>query len=192
MVGSLPFIKRKPSKRTPPSSEISTDDPNDKGPDAPPDAASKAVPRPLPRPAALAYLARTLAATTRFKQELAHRPPLSARDAYPPLAVLYGKTEPTVRGARVRGGRAAIARADAYGSLVFGAGDGVVLARAAMAPAGYRAARGGVVGSDRGHIALLGDLEAVGRCLLALGRARRAGGGLGAYADGRAAAGQAG
>ena len=197
MVNSLPFIKRKPSERTPPPSETSTGDdlPSEREPtvphsDVPPDSASKAVPRPLPRPAALVYLARTLAATRRFKQELAHLPDLSARDAYPPLAVLYGKTEPTVRGARVRGGRAAIARADVYDSLVFGAGDGVVLARAAMPPEGYRAARGGVVGSDRGHIALLGDLEAVGRCLLALGRARRAGAGLGAYAEGGGSAGR--
>jgi pimeloyl-ACP methyl ester carboxylesterase len=176
IVGSLPFMKRKPSRRTPPSGEKPTVDPEPvasekeptapRSPVAPLDAASKAVPRPLSREAALAYLARTLAATKRFRRELAHRADLAARDAYPPLAVLYGKTEPTVRGARVRGGRAA------------------------MPPEGYRAARGGVVGSDRGHIALLGDLEAVGRCLLALGRARRMGAGLGAYAEGFGQAGE--
>jgi hypothetical protein len=140
--------------------------------------------RPIPRAAALTYLTRVLAATKLFKQQLAHRPALAARNAYPPLAVMYGKTEPTVCGAKVRGGgRAGIARADAYDALVFASGDGVVLARAAMLPDGYRAVRGGVVGSDRGHITLLGDLEAVGRCLLAIGRARGRGVGLGTYSD---------
>jgi hypothetical protein len=41
--------------------------------------------------------------------------------------------------------------------------------------------RGGVVSSDRGHITLLGDLEAVGRCLHAVMKARRNGIGMGDY-----------
>lgn len=48
---------------------------------------------------------------------------------------------------------------------------------------GYSVVRGGVVSSDRGHVTLLGDLEAVGRCLVAVLGARRRGVGLGR--DGR-------
>jgi hypothetical protein len=135
-------------------------------------------PPPLPHDAAVAYLSRTLARTKAFKQSLAFNPSLSASNSYPPMSVIYGKTEPTVCGAGVHG-YDGISRADAYDSLVFASGDGVVLARAAMLPEGYRAAQGGVVGSDRGHISLLGDLEAVGKCLMAVMRARRKGVGLG-------------
>ena len=81
-------------------------------------------------------------------------------------------------GARVAG-RDAICRADAYDELAFASGDGVVLARAAMLPEGYQVVRGGMVNSERGHISLLGDLEAVGRCLTAVLAARRRGVGLG-------------
>ena len=63
--------------------------------------------------------------------------------------------------------------------MAFASGDGVVLARAAMLPEGYVVARGGVVSSERGHVTLLGDLEAVGRCLNAVRVERRKGVGLG-------------
>lgn len=69
--------------------------------------------------------------------------------------------------------------ADAYDELAFASGDGVVLARAAMAPEGYKVARAGIISSERGHVTLLGDMEAVGKCLNAIGRARRKGVGLG-------------
>jgi hypothetical protein len=138
----------------------------------------------ISRQKALAYLTRTLASVKLFKQELAHQPALAATNAYPPLAVLYGKSEPTVCGARVHDGYEGIARADAYDSLVFASGDGVVLARAAMLPVGYKAAAGGVVGTDRGHISLLGDLEAVGKCLVAIIRARKKGVGVGVLRNG--------
>ncbi|KAI5801128.1 hypothetical protein EDC01DRAFT_612298 [Geopyxis carbonaria] len=121
----------------------------------------------LPKPAAVSYLSRTLAATLSFKRSLHFRPDLA--DAYPPMAVLYSKTTPTVRGARVAG-RAGIARADVYDDLVFGAGDGVCLARAAMLPEGYRAVV--KVSVDRGHVSLLGELEGVGRCVAGLVRER--------------------
>lgn len=124
----------------------------------------------LPRDLAIAYLSRTLARTLQFKKELAHNPSIT----YPPLAVMYSKSEPTVSGARVRG-YDGISRADAYDNLIFSSGDGVVLAKAAMLPEGYRAVRGGVCSTERGHISLLGDLETVGRCLVALGRERRVG-----------------
>ena len=68
---------------------------------------------------------------------------------------------------------------DAYDDLQFASGDGVCLAKAAMLPEGYRCAEGGRMRTERGHVGLLGDLEAVGRCLLALIQERRRGVGLG-------------
>ncbi|KAF2084897.1 hypothetical protein K490DRAFT_48164 [Saccharata proteae CBS 121410] len=132
----------------------------------------------IPQPAALAYLTRTLAAVKRFKQELAFNPSHAEKNLYPPAAVIYGKSTPTVYGARVDG-REGIKHADAYDELAFASGDGVVLARAAMVPEGYSVVRGGVVSSDRGHVTLLGDLEAVGRCLNAVNLARSRGVGCG-------------
>ena len=95
-----------------------------------------------------------------------------------PAAVIYGKTTPTVYGAKVVS-REAIKYASAYDNLAFASGDGVVLAKAAMLPDGYQVARGGLVSSERGHVTLLGDLEAVGRCLRATQAARRKGVGMG-------------
>lgn len=132
----------------------------------------------ITRDEAIKYLTRVLAETKRFKEELAHEPKHSEANEYPPIALMYGKSTPTVFGAKVES-REAIARADVYDELAFASGDGVVLARAAMVPPGYSVVRGGVVSSDRGHVTLLGDLEGVGRCLRAVMRARRAGIGLG-------------
>lgn len=116
----------------------------------------------IPHHLAYAYLNRTLASVKKFKQELAFKPELA--HLYPSTAVIFGKSYPTVSGCRVAG-REGIKRADAYDDLVFGSGDGVVLARAAMLPDGYEIVKGGVVSSGRGHIGLLGDLEGIGRCL---------------------------
>lgn len=132
----------------------------------------------IPRDKAFDYLKRTLATVKAFKQALAHHPPHTASNAYPPTAVVYGRNTPTVYGARVSG-REAIKHADAYDHLAFASGDGVVLAKAAMVPEGYRVVRGGVVSSERGHVTLLGDLEAMGRCLNAIVEGRRRGVGLG-------------
>lgn len=141
-----------------------------------PSAATKST---IPLDAALAYLTRTLAETLEFKRALAFRPEHAAANRYPPFAVVYGTSVPTVYGARVSG-REGIKRADAYDELAFASGDGVCLARAAMLPRGYAVCKGGRVRTERGHVGLLGDLEAVGRCLVALGEARRGGVGLGA------------
>ncbi|KAM3468867.1 hypothetical protein MY5147_007533 [Beauveria neobassiana] len=124
------------------------------------------------------YLRRTLADIRAFRREARHDARLQASNAYPPLAVLYGKAIPTVCAAAVHG-RDGIARADAYDDLVFRSGDGVVLAREAMLPEGYALVRGGRVSTERGHITLLGDLPALGRALKALVRGRRKGIGLG-------------
>jgi hypothetical protein len=132
----------------------------------------------IPYDKAVEYLTRTLAEVKKFKQELDHIPAHTESNSYPPIALIYGKTTPTVYGAKVES-REAIPRADCYDELAFASGDGVVLARAAMVPEGYSVVRGGVVSSDRGHITLLGDLEAVGRCLHAVMQARKTGIGKG-------------
>lgn len=124
------------------------------------------------------YLAQTLQRTRDFRAEMAHKPSLSESNAYPPLAVLYGKAIPTVYAASVSS-REAIECSDAYDDLIFRSGDGVVLARAAMLPEGYEVVRGGRVSSERGHITLLGDMPALGKALKALVRGRKKGIGLG-------------
>jgi pimeloyl-ACP methyl ester carboxylesterase len=142
-------------------------------------AASKAATTStIPRAAAMAYLQRTLDETKRFKANLAFRPDYHNENRYPPAAVLYGKTVPTVYGARVVS-RETIKQVDAYDDLAFAAGDGVCLASAAMLPPGYRIIKDGLVKSERGHVGLLGDLEGVGQCLRALQRGRKEGVGLG-------------
>ncbi|KAK1057606.1 hypothetical protein LTR74_014051 [Friedmanniomyces endolithicus] len=136
----------------------------------------------IPYDKAVAYLTRTLALIKQFKQELTFDPSHAAGNKYPPVAVIYGKSIPTVYGARVNG-REGIRHDDAYDALAFASGDGVVLARAAMVPEGYTTARGGIVSSERGHVTLLGDLEAVGRCLSSVIEARSGGVGCGRSAQ---------
>jgi pimeloyl-ACP methyl ester carboxylesterase len=126
----------------------------------------------------MTYLNRTLRETKQFRSEMTHRRELTAKNLYPPLAVIYGKDIPTVYGAHVSS-REAIVCADAYDNLVFGSGDGVVLAREAMLPEGYSYVKGGRVCTDKGHVSMLGDLQAVARALEAVRRGRRKGIGLG-------------
>lgn len=127
---------------------------------------------------AIAYLSRILPQVKAFKEALAHDPNHQSQNLYPPFAVIYGKSTPTCNGAKVTD-RDEIRRATAYDELAFGSGDGVVLARAAMLPIGYTAVKGGVISSERGHIGLLGDLEAVGKTLRVIMRARKRGVGMG-------------
>lgn len=132
----------------------------------------------IPREKAIVYLKRTLAETKKFKQELHFRPALSESNRYPPLAVIYGKSIPTCAGAKVDG-REGIPCSDVYDNLAFASGDGVCLAREAMLPEGYKTVNRGRVNSDRGHVTLLGDLEAVGKALEAVMKGRAKGIGLG-------------
>ncbi|KOS18834.1 Uncharacterized protein ESCO_001201 [Escovopsis weberi] len=124
------------------------------------------------------YLQRTLTSISRFRRETAHRPSHEAGNAYPPFAVIYGKSIPTVYAARVNG-RDAIPCSDAYDDLIFRPGDGVVLAKESMLPEGYSIVHGGRVRTERGHITMLGDMPALGKALKALLRGRRKGIGLG-------------
>ncbi|KAG6007933.1 hypothetical protein E4U21_005293 [Claviceps maximensis] len=128
------------------------------------------------------YLRRTLTATRKFRSELAHLPEHESANAYPPHAVLYGKTIPTVYAAQVAS-REAIAYADAYDDLVFRPGDGVVLAREAMLPDGYAIVRSGRVSTERGHLTMLGDLPSVAKALEALLWGRQKGIGTGKRDD---------
>lgn len=132
----------------------------------------------LPRHLAYAYLERTLESVLRFKKSAYFHAPHQDENRYPPAAIIYSRTTPTVYAARVAG-REAIKNADAFDDLIFAAGDGVVLASAAQLPEGYRCVRDGRVESDRGHLGLLGDLEGVGKALGAVVRARKKGVGLG-------------
>jgi hypothetical protein len=132
----------------------------------------------IPRSKAIAYLRRTLTETKKFKQELHFKPELSESNRYPPLAIIYGKSIPTVYGAKVNG-REGIPCSDSYDNLAFASGDGVCLAREAMLPEGYKAIYGGRVSSDRGHVTLLGDLSAVGRAIEAVSKGRVKGIGMG-------------
>lgn len=138
----------------------------------------------IPLPEALAYLRRTLDQTLAFKSEMAHNPDHGSKNRYPPLAILYANNTPTVSAARVAS-RDGIRRADAYDDLQFGSGDGVCLARAAMLPPGYVYAKGGKVRTERGHVGLLGDLEAIGKLLAAVIEGRRKGTGLGLDVKGK-------
>ena len=132
----------------------------------------------IPLQDAVAYLDRTLNETLVFRSQLAHNPRHTANNLYPPHSVLFATNLPTVSAARVSS-REAIKHTDAYDDLQFASGDGVCLARAAMLPEGYRCAKGGRVKTEKGHVRLLGDLEGVGRCLLAVIQERRQGVGLG-------------
>ena len=134
-------------------------------------------------PDALAYLKRTLSQTKAFKSELAHHADHASGNRYPPLAILYATNTPTVAAARVAS-RDGIRCTDAYDDLQFASGDGVCLARAAMLPPGYVCAKGGKVKTERGHVGLLGDLEAVGKLLMAVMEGRREGTGLGVASKG--------
>lgn len=129
------------------------------------------------------YLGRTLARTKQFRAECTHQEDQQAANAYPPLAVLYGKSTPTVYAAQVNG-REGIGCADAYDDLLFRPGDGVVLAKEAMLPDGYVLVNGGRICTERGHITMLADMHAVGRALCALLRGRKKGIGLGGKARG--------
>ncbi|KAL8654544.1 MAG: hypothetical protein Q9226_003398 [Calogaya cf. arnoldii] len=124
------------------------------------------------------YLARTLAATVCFKDELKFDALHAQENRYPPLSILYGTSVPTVYRARVASW-AAIRCKDAYEDLAFASGDGVCLAKAAMLPAGYHCIPGGKVKTERGHVGLLGDLEAIGKCLISVIEGRKKGVGLG-------------
>lgn len=169
-----PLRKRKKSKKQ--SSDASP--PASGSPTTPTTPQSASMTVTIPRSAAIAYLTRILPVIRQFKVELAHRPYTEAANKYPPLAILYAKNTPTVCGAKVDS-REAIACADVYNDLAFASGDGVCLAKDAQLPHGYRYVRDGRIRTKRGHVTMLGDLEAVGRAIEAVYKGRERGIGLG-------------
>lgn len=132
----------------------------------------------IPRSAAITYLTRILSEIKLFKQEMHLKPLLEQTNRYPPAAIIYGKSIPTVFGAKVDG-REGISCSDSYDNLAFASGDGVCLAKEAMLPKGYKCVSGGRISSDRGHVTLLGDLNAVGKAIEAVTRGRARGIGIG-------------
>lgn len=135
-------------------------------------------PAPATRARSIAYLKRILPEIKQFRQELVHNPEHARKNRYPPIAIMYGKSTPTVFAARVDG-REGIARTDAYDDLVFRPGDGVVLAREAQVPEGYELVKGGRICTERGHLTMLGDMPAIAKALEAVARGRSKGIGLG-------------
>ncbi len=139
---------------------------------------------PIPRQVAIEYLSRILPQIKSFKEHLRHREDHEEANRYPPFAVLYGHSCATVASVKVRGSNddqyeSSIAATDVYDDLGFGDGDGVVLVREAMMAEGYRIVKGGIIGSERGHLGLCGDLDAMGKLLNAIQRGRGRGMGLG-------------
>ncbi|KAK7419861.1 hypothetical protein QQX98_003048 [Neonectria punicea] len=182
------------SSRIPKSLRVRADSKTDKQPPSSPTTASRnpltpqlnggaahqtePTPSDPERERNLTYLTKTLAAVRKFRSELAHSSTHQDANVYPPLALIYGKSIPTVYAAQVTS-RDGIPCQDAYDDLLFRPGDGVVLAKEAMLPDGYSLVRGGRVCTERGHITMLGDMPAMGRALAALVRGRRKGIGLG-------------
>lgn len=165
-----PLRKRKKSKKQSDATPTS--------PDSPTTSPSVSMTVTLPRAAAIAYLARILPVIKQFKLELAHRPDTEVANQYPPLAIIYAKNTPTVCAAKVDD-REAIPCADVYDNLAFASGDGVCLAKDAQLPYGYRYVLNGRIRTERGHVTMLGDLEAVGRAIEAVYKGRELGIGLG-------------
>jgi hypothetical protein len=107
------------------------------------------------------YLDRTLKRTKKFLLELEY----DESKHYPQLAVVYGNEVPTVRGIRV-GDPEGIVRGE-YDDFYYGPGDGVVNHKWLMPerrgfPVKAR------ISSDKGHISLLGDLDAMEKALNAI------------------------
>ncbi|KAF3926851.1 hypothetical protein ABW20_dc0103079 [Dactylellina cionopaga] len=88
----------------------------------------------LPLSVTLPYLKNTLAETKKFRAELAFQPSLA--EQYPPFAVLYSKTTPTVKSARVNGYEGI--KTTNYTDLLFGAGDATSQCIAALLDARER------------------------------------------------------
>ncbi|KAK9475774.1 hypothetical protein V1514DRAFT_286822 [Lipomyces japonicus] len=108
------------------------------------------------------YLSRVLTRTKAFKESLFNKDPLTN---YPPLTVIYSRSIPTVRGARVNGEQDIFE--GNYSDMIFSAGDGVVAARNVMPEkVGYSVVK--KIVSEKGHVGLLSDVHNVGIALKAI------------------------
>ncbi|EGW33844.1 uncharacterized protein SPAPADRAFT_147975 [Spathaspora passalidarum NRRL Y-27907] len=124
------------------------------------------------------YLKRTLAETKEYLLSLDYRPELAAE--YPPMAIVYGNSIPSVRGSSVRS-RQDIKDGNYY-EFFYGHGDGVVHQRWLMPErkgfAHYDPATGegeivGKFASPAGHVNLMTDFKAMGQALDAVFEAEK-------------------
>lgn len=110
----------------------------------------------IPFSQAVEFLDRTLKRTKKFLVELEYNE--SNADRYPPLGCLYSYSTPTLRGAEVPSKEAI--RTDSYENLLFGPGDGVVYYKSLMPERkGFKLTT--KVPTDRDHVSLLNDVDAV-------------------------------
>ncbi|RLV92356.1 Uncharacterized protein JA1_003192 [Spathaspora sp. JA1] len=124
------------------------------------------------------YLKQTLAETKEYLLSLEHQPKLAAE--YPPMAIVYGNTVPSVRGSSVRS-REDIKNGNYY-EFFYGHGDGVVHQRWLMperkgfTPYDSDTGEGEIVGkfpSPAGHVNLMTDFKAMGQALDAVFEAEK-------------------
>ncbi|KAK6464087.1 hypothetical protein DFJ63DRAFT_60145 [Scheffersomyces coipomensis] len=119
------------------------------------------------------YLKETLEATKDYILSMNYREELN--DEYPPMAVVYGNSVPSVRGSKVKGIQDI--KDGNYYEFFYGHGDGVVHQRWLM-PEGKgfnyfdpESGNGHIVGkfpSDCGHVSLMTDFKAMGQGLNAI------------------------
>ncbi|ODV86141.1 hypothetical protein CANARDRAFT_181446, partial [[Candida] arabinofermentans NRRL YB-2248] len=110
------------------------------------------------------YLSRTLKRTLKFMDSIKYDPNVKL----PPLAIVFGNTVPSVRYSLVSG-KKGIIEGDYY-NFFYSPGDGVALHKYIF-PEVLGLDDGVVVGkfnSSNGHVALLSDIESIGRALLSI------------------------
>lgn len=119
------------------------------------------------------YLAETLKRTKKFVLGLDYNPELASE--YPPLAMVYGNTVPSIRGSYVKSSQEIMD--GSYYEFFYGRGDGVVHQRWLMPEdKGFerhdpKTGTGHIVGkfaSNRGHVDLMTDHEAMAEALSAI------------------------
>lgn len=124
------------------------------------------------------YLADSLKMAKEFILDLLYKPELE--DKYPPMAIVYGNTVPSVRGSDVR--HEQDIRDGNYYDFFYGHGDGVVHQKWLMPERkGYKVfdpetGKGQVVGkfaTTTGHVNLMTDLKAMGKALNAIYEAEK-------------------
>lgn len=124
------------------------------------------------------YLCDTLRRTKEYVLGLEYKPELE--DKYPPLAVVYGNTIPSVRGSNVRSPQDI--KDGNYYEFFYGPGDGVVHERWLMPEKkGFKhydpkTGKGHIVGkfaSDCGHVSLMTDFKVIAEALSAIVEAEK-------------------
>lgn len=124
------------------------------------------------------YLSETLKRAKEFILSLDYRPELESQ--YPPMAIVYGNTVPSVRGSLVNGVQDI--KDGNYFGFFYGHGDGVVHQkwlmpeRKGFRPYNEETGEGQIVGkfaSDTGHVSLMTDFKAMGNALCAVWEAEQ-------------------